>query len=180
MILALAGLAGAGKTTAIELLEAADCGRRLYVGQFVTDEVKRRGLLITPENERLIRDELRQVSGMGALAQAALPVIEQLAQSTNVLIDAIYCEEERSIYLDRFGQALQLIAIHTPTELRARRIAERQQRSLSAAELTRRDEYEISVLGLKGVLACADHQIDNSGDLYELESTLQGMLARLG
>lgn len=180
MILALAGLAGAGKTTAIRMLSDAGCGSRLYVGGIVMEEVRRRGMTSGSESERLVRNVLREAGGMGVLARIASSAIERMDARGGVLIDAVYNPEEHAIYTERFGYRFKVLGIRTPTGIRAARLSMRSQRPITADELAKRDEYELGTLRLDHVLAQADHGIDNAGSLDELEHSLQAVLTALG
>lgn len=179
-LIGLCGLAGAGKTTAIDLLERRGRGVRVYIGAFVTAEVERRGLPRGAVSERLIREEMRISEGMDALARRALPTIHGiLATSGAALLDAIYCAEERDLYLREFGRRLVTVAVDTTVANRADRLSVRNQRPLSAAELADRDRYEINRLGIAGVMDRADHRLGNDGSLHEFEQTLDEFVGRL-
>jgi dephospho-CoA kinase len=173
----MAGLAGAGKTTAIRLLERRGVGARLYVGALVTAEVERLGLEPGPASERRVRTELRARDGMDALARVALPNIKRAAEQGAVLIDAVYCEEERSLYRQRFGADLAIVAIEAPAEVRAARLLARPERPMTVDELARRDALELGRFGLGQVLWSADRRIANEGTLDELERALERALA---
>lgn len=179
LVVALAGLSGAGKTTAISMLEARGCGIRFYVGGIVTGEMRRRGLKGTPSDERLVREELRRDGGMDALARLALPAIEGFDGVGAVLLDAIYNDEERTLYAGHFGVDFRMIAMEAPFTVRAQRLAMRANRPSNKEDLARRDAYEISSLGIESVLAAADARVPNEGTLDELEGTLQVVFDRL-
>jgi dephospho-CoA kinase len=180
-LIGLCGLAGAGKTTAIDLLEQRGRGVRVYVGSVVTAEVNRRGLPRGAASEKLVREELRRSEGMDALAQRALPIIHGiLAARQAALLDAIYCAEERELYRREFGQHLATVAIETSVTNRAARLSIRNQRPLSAAELEDRDRYEIERLGTATVMSEADHLLCNDSSLDEFEKALDELVGRLG
>lgn len=175
----MAGLAGAGKTTAIRLLERRGVGARFYVGAFVTSEVERLSLEAGPASERRVRTELRARDGMDALARAALPDIESAAEQGAALIDAVHCEEERSLYRQRFGDDLAIVAIETLAEVRAARLAVRHDRPMTTEEQARRDALELGRFGLGQVLRSADRRISNEGTLDELEGALERALSSI-
>jgi dephospho-CoA kinase len=179
-LIGLCGLAGAGKTTAIDLLEQRGRGVRVYIGAFVTAEVERRGLPPGAISEKQIREDLRVSEGMDALARRALPTIHSiLAASRAALLDAIYCAEERDLYLQEFGNRLVTIAVDTSVANRAKRLSVRNQRPLSAFELAERDRYEIDRLGTAEVMDRAAHSLCNDGSLSEFEQTLNKLVGRL-
>ena len=66
--LALVGMPGAGKTICAEHLMRRGFFS-LRFGAVVVDEVQRRGLDVSPANERLVREELRASHGMAAMGR---------------------------------------------------------------------------------------------------------------
>lgn len=180
MLVAVCGLAGAGKTTVVDMLEQLGEGARVYVGAFVTAEVERRGLSATAQNERQVREELREAGGMDALAQLALPTIGGILDAGRVaLVDAIYCVEEFELYRARFGDGVIRIAIKTTKPERERRLAVRTLRPIDAEAFAKRDEFELDRLGLAGVMSAAERTLGNDGSLDDLECSLKRLAATL-
>lgn len=180
MLIAVCGLAGAGKTTCLDMLERLGEGAKVYVGSFVTAEVSRRRMAATPQNERLVREELRASGGMAALAHLAFPTIRGILDAGRVaLIDAIYCKEEYEFYLGRCSSNIIRIAVETVKPERELRLAARALRPIDAGELTKRDEFELTQLGLADVIDTAEHKISNDGSLADLERTLQQLVGSL-
>jgi dephospho-CoA kinase len=176
MLIAVCGLAGAGKTTTVDLLEQLGKGARVYVGAFVTAEVERRSLPATPENERQVREELRRADGMEALAKLAWPTVGAILDAGRIaLVDAIYCIEEFEFYRARCAHRLVRIAIETTRYERERRLAIRALRPLDADALSKRDTFELDNLGLARVMAEAEHSLTNDGSLDALENTLKAL-----
>ncbi len=64
--LALVGMPGAGKTLCARHLEMRGFFQFRF-GKIVVDEVLRRGLVINPENERIVREEFRNKEGFGGI-----------------------------------------------------------------------------------------------------------------
>lgn len=174
MLVALSGLAGAGKTTSIDILERLGVGASVYVGSFVTSEVIRRGLPATPASEKQVRQYLRDEHGMHVLARLALPTIEGiLAAGRTALVDAIYNEEERNLYESELGDHLVCIAVEASFSKRAERLATRPGRSLTPRELEIRDQYELDHLGIGAVIEKSHKRLNNNGSLHDLEETLK-------
>jgi dephospho-CoA kinase len=180
MLLALTGLAGAGKTTVCLSLARRAFGSRYYAGQVLREELVRRQLPVTPENERLVRSELRAQRGMNVFAQLACPEIRKHIRSGHVLLDAVYCVEERDHYRAAFGDDLRVIAVVAPQAIRVERLKSRSERPITLKELTLRDELELDHYRLGEVVETADHSITNVGTLDELEASLGSLLLRLG
>lgn len=164
MIIAAVGMPGSGKSVFSEELRKRNLPI-VYFGGLVLKEVKSRGLAGTPENERLVREELRQRFGMDAMAQLALPQLRTLDAGGHAGIDGLYSFSEYKTLQQEFGQRLVLVGIVAPRELRHRRLAEREVRPLSFAEAQSRDLAEIENLEKGGPIAIADHYLLNDGDL---------------
>ena len=177
-ILAVAGLAGAGKTTALgELSRKLGC-ETLYVGAFVLEEVGRRGLEQTAQAERHVRTALREERGRDVLAQM---VVERLgidpAQPVSTL-DAVYLVEELECYRAAYGPRLVLLGIQADFEVRAARLGRRADRPLTRHELQRRDALELNEFRTGEVLAAADATLVNEGSLEDFKRALQSWTER--
>lgn len=172
MLVAFAGPSGAGKTTAIEHLERQGLGIRYYAGIILVDEITKRGLDRTPDNERRIRNEMRAEHGMAVFAEKALPTLLERCATETVFLDAIYCPEERECYSEAFGNRLAVIAITAEFAVRAARVSERPDRSLPRCKLQARDELEYGKFRLGDVISNATRTIENNGTLDEFKEAL--------
>jgi dephospho-CoA kinase len=171
----MTGLAGAGKTTAIDHLRSLTEGRVLYLGQTVLDEVRARELPETRENERLVRIDLRRDKGPAALA---IPYIDLVAECVGkgipVFVDAILTQGEFDVLASRVPSGCaHLLAIEASFDIRSTRLASRPKRPLNADELRERDKTELEGLGTGAVIEAAEHTIRN-------EETLDEFYQRLG
>ncbi len=85
---------GAGKSLCARHLEAKGYFQYRF-GSIVVDEVARRGLALTPEHERIVREEFRANEGMDAIAKRALPILKQALERQNcIVIDGLYSWSE--------------------------------------------------------------------------------------
>ncbi len=177
MLVAVAGLSAAGKTTAVEHLESLGIGRVLYVGGLVIDAVREQGLAVTPTNERLVREELRARDGNDVFARRALASLPASGQSETPLIDAICLREEAERYRQDLGHHLVILAIEATFEVRAARAAARTKKPLTRDDLAARDQLECNKFRLLEVMADADYRLDNNGDLAAFRSALGDLAA---
>ena len=179
-ILAFVGLAGSGKSTAVEYLTEKGYPK-VYFGGVVLDEVKKRGLELTQENEQPIREELREKEGKDFVVRRIIKQINDLidAGQHRIVADGLYTWTEYKVLKHEFPGELNLVAIVAPRALRHRRLANRPIRPLTAAQADQRDWAEIENLEKGGPIAIADHFILNDGDLEKLHQQIDAELASI-
>jgi len=178
MILALVGMPGAGKSVAAAHFMARGL-RRVYFGDIVLKELEARGLALTAENERMVREDLRRVHGMGAMALLAQPTIRHELAFGAVVIDGLYSFSEYQILLREFADQLIVIALVSTRAVRYERLARRLIRPLTRREAEARDFAEIEHLEKGGPIALADYTLINDGDPEMLAMALDELLQQL-
>jgi len=170
VVLAVVGLAGAGKTESTEYLIKKTGWPKVYFGQAVIDEVARRNLLLNEANEKLVREAFRAKDGMAAMAVANLPKLKELYAASNVLVESLYSWEEYVKLKEEFGENFKVVAIFSTFNTRANRMKNRLHRPLTAVDLKSRDYAQIENLHQAGPIARADWTLINEGSkeyLYE-------------
>jgi dephospho-CoA kinase len=179
-LIAVTGFSGAGKTTAINYVAAATSSNRIYVGQLVLDEIRKRGLPLGAESERIVRLDLRQRHGLAGLAVLATSEIQQsLKLGKSVLVDAVLSVDELDHYRQYCDSTTYLASILTSFDVRADRLASRTERKLSRDELLKRDDLELVSLRTDRAIAAADTSISNEGTLRVFEQRLRRVLCKL-
>ena len=90
-IIAFVGLAGSGKSAAIDYLTEKGFPK-VYFGGVVLDEVARRGLELTQKNEQPVREELRRTEGKDFVAQRIISQINGLIDGgqKRIVADGLY------------------------------------------------------------------------------------------
>lgn len=173
----MTGLAGAGKTTAIDHLRSLIGGRVLYLGQTVLHEVRARGLPETRENERLVRIDLRRDKGPAALAIPYIDLVtECVEKGILVFVDAILTQGEFDVLASRVPSGCaHLLAIEASFAIRSTRLACRPDRPLNADELRERDKTELEELGTGAVIAAAGYTIRNEETFDEFYREVGGV-----
>jgi dephospho-CoA kinase len=177
VIVAFVGLSGVGKTEATDIADALLSPVRFYFGGVVLNEVRKRGLDTTPENEARVREELRAEHGMAAMAKLLLPDIRTaLDEERPVLIDGLYSYAELKLLREAFGAALVTIAIHSRKTIRAERLATRSVRPLTFAEMIERDRREVEALEKAQPIALADYHVINEGSVDDLRADISAIV----
>ena len=178
--LALVGMPGAGKTLCARHLELRGFFQFRF-GGIVVDEVVRRGLVINPENERIVREEFRQKEGMAAIALRALPHLKTaLASYNSIIIDGLYSFSEYKILSPELGASMVVVAIVSSRALRYHRLTSRVDRPLTVQEAETRDYQEIERLEKGGPIAIADYTLLNNGEEGDLLKSLNMLVDQLG
>jgi dephospho-CoA kinase len=150
--------------------------KKVYFGGLTLEVVKERGLAVNEENERKVRESLRQEHGMAAYAKLNLPKIKALLDSgEQVEVDGLYSWEEYLVLKDALPQ-MKLIGIYAPPELRYQRLSQRKIRPLTKDVAISRDYAQIEKLHQAGPIAMADFTITNTGSLNELEKMVEGII----
>lgn len=178
--LALVGMPGAGKTLCAKHLEARGFFQFRF-GGIVVDEVLRRGWAVNPENERIVREELRRAEGMDVMAKRALPHLKSALETHPcIIIDGLYSFSEYKTLRMEFGDKMVLVAVVSARHLRYQRLGRRAERPLTAEEALMRDYAEIERLEKGGSIAIADYTLLNDGEPGDLLDALDALVARLG
>jgi len=166
-VIALVGMPGSGKSEAARVFESG-AYHRIRFGDITDGEVKKRGLNLSEENERAVREELRKRYGMAAYAILNLPRIESALKTSHVVIDGLYSWEEYKFLKDKMGGGLKVVAVWSPPALRYQRLSSRQVRPLTLQQAAERDYAEIENVNKGGPIAMADFTISNCSTLESL------------
>ena len=177
-LVSIVGMTGAGKSEVAQVFEG-DGFTRIRFGDLTDEEMRKRDLEPNEENERFIRELLRQEQGPAAYAKLNQPRIEQALKSSDVVIDGLYSWEE-FIYLKAlYGESLYLVAVWSSPKTRYARLGGRSSRRLTAEEAISRDRAEIEHIDKGGPIAMADFTIINESSLENLKREAERIIARL-
>jgi len=172
-VVSIVGMTGAGKSEVSGVFEEHGF-IRIRFGDVTDEEIRKRGLEPSEENERFIRELLRQEHGSAAYAKLNLPRIEQAlnpsqGEGQDVVIDGLYSWEEY-IYLKAcYGEDLYLVAVWSSPKTRYARLTGRLSRRLTLEEAISRDRAEIENIAKGGPIAMADFTIINQSSLDNLK-----------
>jgi dephospho-CoA kinase len=177
-VVAIVGMAGAGKSEVARVFEEHGF-RKVRFGDITDEELKNRGLESNEENERYIRQQLREKHGMAAYAKLNLPRIDSSLKSSNVVVDGLYSWEEYILLKECYGEKLSVLAVWAPHATRYARLAHRAERPLPLEEAASRDKSEIENSNKGGPIALADFTIVNEASLEELKRETKRILSAL-
>ncbi|MDM8000136.1 MAG: AAA family ATPase [Dehalococcoidia bacterium] len=177
-LVSIVGMAGSGKSEVAKVFEKSGFAKVRF-GDITDEEVRRRGLELNEENERLVRQELRVKHGMAAYAQLSVPKIDGLLQTGNAVVDGLYSWEEYLLMKERYGPRFSVVAVWASPRTRHQRLARRPVRPLTLEEAASRDIAEIQNLNKGGPIAMADFTIINESSLKDLERETRKVLAAL-
>ena len=177
-IMAIVGMCGSGKSVACEFLEKKGF-EKIYFGGVTLEKLKEEGLEVTPENEKYMREKLRNELGMGAYAIVLLPKIKELSNKSNVVLDGLYSWDELKILQEEFKERLTTIALIVDKKLRYERLSIRPIRPFTKEKANERDISEIENIAKAGPIAYADYYIDNNKTINDLETRLAEILKEI-
>lgn len=171
-IIAVVGMAGAGKTT------ACDFFRKKGIPVLRFGDETDRGLLqlgkpLTEENERWYREKLRKELGMAAYAIKIEPrITEALKKNNFVILDGLYSWQEYE-HLKKLYKDLLLLCIYASPRVRYQRLSRRKIRRLEAEQVRQRDIAELLNLQKGPPIAIADELIKNEEKVVDLNRALK-------
>ena len=179
-IIALVGLPGSGKSTAVEHF-TKEGFPKVYFGGVILEAMKYEGIEITEANERVFREEFRIKHGKGAVVNKIVEQIQNLADAgqRTIIADGLYTWTEYKVLKKAFPGELTLVAIVAPRRTRYHRLAQRPVRPLTSNEAYDRDIAEIENLEKGGPIAIADHYIINDGSVEVLSENLDELRLEL-
>lgn len=177
-VVAIVGTAGAGKSEVSRAFES-NSFTRIRFGDVTDEEIKKRGLVLNEENERYIRELLRQEHGMSAYARLNLPRIDSALKRTDVVIDGLYSWEEYTFLKDHYGDNFYVVAVWASPRTRYARLSHRSDRALTPEEAASRDRAEIEKTNKGGPIAMADFTIINESSVVDLRNEAERIISKL-
>lgn len=178
-VIAIVGMPGSGKSEAIEYLMVRYAWPKVYLGQAIFDEMNRRSLDRTQANERLVRENLRNLHGEDYCAKEVIKEIETLGDIPIVLVESLYSAAEYRTLRDRFGVDLLIIAVHARPEIRYARLAVRPERPLTHEEAEERDWAQLNRLTQGTPIALADYMVVNEDSKEKFQAGLDQAVVAL-
>ena len=175
-VVAIVGMPGAGKSEVARQFEKNGFAR-IRFGDVTDQEVRKRGLELNEENERRVRERLRQEQGMAAYAKLNLPGIDSALKNSDVVLDGLYSWEEYTFLKSHYGEDFCIVAVWASPQVRYARLTGRKDRRLTLEEAASRDRAEIENVNKGGPIAMADFTIINESALESLRKETERIIA---
>ena len=179
-IVAFVGLAGSGKSSAVEYLTEKHIPK-IYFGGIIYKAMNEAGIDITWESQQKFREEIRAAEGNDFVVKRAIAEARNLiaAGQHRIVLDGLYTWSEYKILKHEFPGDMTVVAIVTPKHERKARMANRPERPMTGSEVDERDWKEIENLEKGGPIAIADYFIHNDRDLDWLHSQMDDVLRHI-
>lgn len=179
-IIAFVGLAGSGKSTAVEYLTEKGFPR-VYFGGVILDAMKEADIEIAPSSEATFREEIRQKEGNDFVVKRILKETHNLIESGQhrIVADGLYSWTEYKVMKHEFPGEVTIAAILAPKHIRHHRLLEREDRPFTEEEITQKDWTEIENLEKGGPIAMADYYITNDKELGTFYQQLDKILEEI-
>ncbi|MFX1322508.1 MAG: AAA family ATPase [Promethearchaeota archaeon] len=174
-VLAICGLPGSGKTTAIDAIR--NLGSVITMGDVIRNEANKKNLAPTSENLGKIAKELRLNYGPNIIAEKCVDLINK--QYNNIIfIDGLRSMAEVKVF--RKYWKFPIIAIVLEEKRRFKRLFERARSDdpKSIDDLKDRDKREIE-FGIEEVLNNADYTISNDSTKEDLKERIRKLVLDL-
>ena len=179
-LVAVVGMCGSGKSTAIDYLTERGIPK-VYFGGVIYKAMAEAGIERTEdgESEKRFREEIRRREGKDFVVKRAIQEAKKLIEAgqRHIVLDGVYSWTEYKTLRKEWPTEMTVVAIVAPKALRRKRVAERPDRPFDAQAAAERDRAEIENLEKGGPIAIADYYVDNSGTVEEFHEAF-GKLMR--
>ncbi len=179
-IIAIVGMSGSGKSVAVDYLTEQGIPK-VYLGGMILKEMTKRGIDLTPDNEREFREYIRATEGNDWVVRQAIAEVKDLIEAgqKRIVLDGVYSWTEYKTLKHEFPGELTFIAMITSKPLRYERVAKRPERPFDAQKIRERDQSEIENLEKGGPIVAADYFIINDGTIPEMYEQLKHILRKI-
>lgn len=174
-VIAVTGMALAGKGEIIRHLSAKFSIPFYVMGHAVREETKARGLPAEKEGE--LATQMRKEFGPYIWAKRTLEKIKA-DNPEACLIDGVRSLDEVEYFKEKLGEDFCLIAVHANPKTRSIRMKARGRADDLCEPLAHRDKRELS-WGLGGPIALADYIFVNEEDLEEFKNRVSELISKL-
>ena len=171
-VLCVTGMPGCGKEEFLRV--ATERGFSVVrMGDTVREEGAKQGIGASDDAIGGFAHAERERHGYGIWAERTIPRL----QGERVVIDGLRGSSELETFRKRFGEGVEVVAIHASPKMRFERLRQRKRSDAPRTwdEFLARDARELR-WGLGDVIATADHLVVNGGDLTEFRARAKEVL----
>ena len=165
-VIAILGVPRSGKVEALGYLMAVFHLPKVSFGNVIQDELLRRGISPGFANERMVRDELRNIHGEDYYANEVIRMIDANVENENILVEGLDNSIDYQILKQHYGSRLHTITIHLPVG------------NIFSAFF--HDVVQVLRLERGGPIAVTDHLVVNEGDISKMTAALDMIMLVLG
>ncbi|MBR9682739.1 MAG: AAA family ATPase [Candidatus Aenigmarchaeota archaeon] len=178
-LIIITGLPGSGKSAAAEMMAKKYNAKIYHTGDIIREEVKKRKLEYTPENDKKVAEWFHSGNREKILAERAWNKVKRTKKNIIILEGFRNVENVRHIE-DVSGLNPIIIEVKVPFQIRAKRELERRRfkKGENITYLKRRDKKELQ-RGLAYLLRLDKYEIDNSGTLKDLEKAIDKLMKQI-
>ncbi|HNZ86877.1 MAG TPA: AAA family ATPase [bacterium] len=187
-LICIAGMCGSGKSEVSNFF--VDRGfSYVRFGQITLDEIQKRGLEVSEDNERKFREDFRKEHGQGAYAILNIPKFDEALKNSNTIGDGLYSWSEYKVLKEKYGDNFIVIAVYASPSTRYSRLERRAERhendkenrfrSISKEKAQSRDYADIENIEKAGPIAMADFTVVNEGTLEDLKNNLENIYNKI-
>lgn len=177
-IIGIVGMPGSGKSVITEMF-CEKGWNKVYFGSVTLNELDKRELEYTEQNEKIIREELRAEYGEDVYARYLLTDIISLSSQASLVLDGLYSWPEYIFLKENLKDRLKILAVITNSQIRYSRLNDRIKRPLSKQQAISRDHAEIEKLSKGGPIAIADYYLTNNGTIDEYRKQFEILISKL-
>jgi dephospho-CoA kinase len=178
-IVAFTGMPFSGKTEAVKVAEDMKFPV-VRMGDFVWDEVKKRGLKMNDKNVGNIANQMRNKFGKDVWALKTIDKIKSMDKTRYIVIDGVRNIEEIDTFKRELGKNFIVIAVEVPEIIRWERALKRHRidDSIDIDLIKNRDLRELG-WGLHNVILSADIVISNEKSISNFRKRIKKVLEML-
>ncbi|NOZ81989.1 MAG: AAA family ATPase [Candidatus Micrarchaeota archaeon] len=170
-VICVVGLPGSGKSTAARILAEKLDACMYSTGDIIRDEIRRRGLEYTRENDEKISRWFH--SGREHLIVERLFEKIKRCRKNYVVIDGLRSPSEITLLEKMLGSKIKIISVNVGFEKRLERLKKRKRfEDINENYLRERDERE-KEYGVETLIKNAEYVVDNSGTVEDLEKKIE-------
>ena len=174
-IIGFVGLSSVGKSTAIKV--AQEYAPLIGMGDIVREEIQAKALMPVAETRNLIAQNLRRKHGEDVIIHRIIRKIKKKSEEV-LILKGLRTEHEIELLKEKFK--LIIVGIVAPSEAREEWLDNRHHEDAgrSRAKIPQVSKKEKET-GIKGIIQEADHIIENSGTIEDLQENVHALMKKL-